>query len=129
MWARLPHVEEIGQRLRRIQRDHEMVTATPVLLEAGFSARSPVEWDATMAAMSPFRVLHPTDGTHTIALGLQRARWRGGRVRAAGAFDTVIAALALEHDAVVLHHDRDFAHLAAVEPALRHEWVVPAGSL
>ncbi len=76
-----------------------------------------------------FPILAPTSATHTIALGLQRALWGSGRVRAAGAFDTLIAALAVEHDATVLHYDRDYQHLGDAVGELRQEWVAPPGSI
>jgi len=43
--------------------------------------------------------------------------------------DTLIAACAVEHDAVLMHDDRDYEHLAGVEPRLQHRWAVPRGSV
>lgn len=50
-------------------------------------------------------------------------------MRAAGAIDTLVAALAIEHGATVIHYDADYEHIASVEPRLSHEWVAPRGSL
>lgn len=39
----------------------------------------------------------------------------------------LIAAIALAHDAVVLHYDSDFERIAGAT-GLRHEWIVPTGT-
>jgi predicted nucleic acid-binding protein len=39
----------------------------------------------------------------------------------------LVAAVALEHSATVVHYDRDYEHIAGAVPGFRHEWVVPAG--
>lgn len=129
VWARVPLSEVVRDRLDELRRLHTIVTATPLLLELGFSARSPAEWEAVMAAMAPFPVLPMSEGTHQEAIAIQRALWRAGKVRAAGAFDVLVAALAVQHAAWVLHFDADYEHIAAAEPRLRQEWVVPRGGL
>ena len=35
--------------------------------------------------------------------------------------DCLIAQCAIEHELTLLHHDRDFKHLASIVPALRHQ--------
>jgi predicted nucleic acid-binding protein len=64
-----------------------------------------------------------------VASDLQGALWRDGLVRAVGVFDTLTAAVALQHGATVIHYDRDFEHLAAVCPEFRQEWAVPPGTV
>lgn len=55
--------------------------------------------------------------TYEIAAQLfRRARQAGFTIRKST--DCLIAALALEHGALLVHNDRDFVHLAQVEPAL-----------
>jgi predicted nucleic acid-binding protein len=105
------------------------VVATPVALGLGYSARSLSEWETVHRALAAFPVLAPTPATHEVAVGLQRALWAAGKVRAAGAFDTLVAALAVEHGAVVVHYDRDYEHLAGEDPRLRQAWVAPPESL
>ena len=68
------------------------------------------------------------DAVEQTALGLQSALWHSGRVRCVGVHDLVIAAVALVHEATVVHYDADYEHVAAVTP-LRHRWVAPCGSL
>lgn len=116
-------------RLRRVIDDGDLVMVTPVLLEVGHTARDPQAWDRMMTSYGAFPVMAPTGETHAIALEIQGALWHGGKVRAAGAFDILVAALAIEHGATVIHYDRDYEHIADVDARLRHEWVAPRGSL
>lgn len=63
-------------------------------------------------------ILEPRElSTYEIAAQLyRRARGEGLTVRKPN--DCLIAALALEHGALLVHNDRDFLALAQVEPAL-----------
>jgi predicted nucleic acid-binding protein len=63
-------------------------------------------------------ILEPRElSTHEIAADLfRRARSSGLTIRSAN--DCLIAALALEHGALLVHNDRDFLALAQVEPSL-----------
>ena len=38
--------------------------------------------------------------------------------------DLIIASVALAHDAVLVHHDRDFDDLATIASDLRTRWIV-----
>jgi predicted nucleic acid-binding protein len=63
-------------------------------------------------------ILEPRElSTYEVAADLyRRARAKGLSIRSSN--DCVIAALALEHGALLVHNDRDFIALAQVEPAL-----------
>lgn len=126
---RVARSPEVATGLRRASQEGLLVICPPVLLELGFSARSLDDWDRLQADLADFPVLHPSPLTQPKATSLQRALWAGGKVRAVGAFDTFIAAIAMEHRATVLHYDRDFEHLGSVEPRFDHRWVAPAGSV
>ncbi|MCL2463975.1 MAG: PIN domain-containing protein, partial [Micrococcales bacterium] len=108
--------------------DGQIVLTPPVVLELGFATRNPAEWEALHERLAAFPMLPMSADTHRIATDLQRALWRSGKVRAAGAFDTLVAALAIEYHATVLHYDADYSHLATVS-TLRQAWAVPRGSV
>ncbi|WP_158636041.1 PIN domain-containing protein [Tsukamurella sputi] len=94
-----------------------LATCTPQLLEALCSTRSPSEWDSEYALNWEFLdVLHPGIETHAVSVELQRRLWHAGKVRAAGPVDTMIAAIALRHGAIVVHHDGDYEQIAEVAP-------------
>jgi len=54
--------------------------------------------------------------------------WRGGRVRAVGLPDLLIAAVAEREHVTVLHYDGDYELIAHVT-AQPVKWVVPRGTL
>ena len=128
-WARAPYEPVVRDQIVHVSRQYDVVVATPQVLEAGFSAWSPDEWDAITTQLGNLDALAMSARTHDIALEVQRALWHGGKIRAAGVFDTLLAAIATEHEVVVLHSDSDYEHISAVDPRLRQEWVAPRGSL
>jgi predicted nucleic acid-binding protein len=128
VWARM-HLPVVAARVAAIQADHIIAVATPQALEFGYSARNAAELDQAHAAMGSFETLAMSEQTHVLALRVQRALWNDGLIRAAGVFDVLIAAIALEHGAVVLHYDADYGRIAAVIPEFRQELVAPLGSL
>jgi predicted nucleic acid-binding protein len=64
-----------------------------------------------------------------LAAEIRTRLWTAGRGRAAGVVDVAIAAVAAVSDAVVLHFDADFDHIAEVQPTVRAQWVVPRASI
>ncbi len=100
--------------------EYVLATCTPHLLEALYSARSPKEWaDDYRMRWSLLTVLHADRETHAIAVELQRRLWNSGNVRAAGPVDTMIAAIAIQHGAIVVHRDSDYERIAEVAPEFR----------
>ena len=58
------------------------------------------------------------------ALDIQQALWDAGFMRAAAAFDCMIAAYAVANDAVILNSDHDFEYLEiATNGIVRQEYV------
>jgi predicted nucleic acid-binding protein len=129
VWQRLPRSPEVRAALDARARLGTLCLVAPVILEIGFSAPTPTDWERAMGQVAAFRELPLSAQTRPAATRLQGLLWRAGRVRSVGVFDTLTAAVALEHGATVVHYDRDFEHLAAVCPDLQQEWVVPAGSV
>ena len=129
------HDPEVAAAVDRLRGDLPIATCLPVLLEQGFCARSAVDHDRLMtAAFDDAVVLHPSPEVMTIAVGLQAALFRAGLGRAVGVSDLQIAATAIHHSTVerpvvLVHYDRDFDHVVAVEPRLRSRWIVPPGSV
>lgn len=129
VWVRVPRQPTIRKALSDAVREGQVVLAPPVVLELGFSARNLADWDGLHKDLAAFPVLPLSERSHEIATTIQRALWGSGKVRAPGAMDTLIAATAVEHDVVLVHYDRDYEHLAGVEPRLRHRWAVGRGSV
>ncbi|MGH3304693.1 MAG: PIN domain-containing protein, partial [Streptosporangiaceae bacterium] len=72
-------------------------------------------------------VLHIDVAVEDTVTWIMRNLASRGQCRAPSIADLYVAAVALTHDATVLHYDKDF-ELIANAAALRHEWIVPRGT-
>ena len=99
--------------------DGEEIATTGVIFQEVLQGiRTETEYERVRSAMLTSLILEPHElSTHEIAAQLhRRARQKGLTIRSSN--DCLIAAIALEHGALVVHNDRDFLALAQVEPAL-----------
>ncbi|MGG7466446.1 PIN domain-containing protein [Plantibacter sp. YIM 135347] len=125
IWQKAHTSPAIAQRLRDISPQHLIITCPPQVLEYCHSARTAAEYAELRADMDEFLSAwhHPTEMD---ALTIQQALWDSGLVRAAAAFDCLIAAYAVANEAVVLNADRVFGYLEiATDGAVRQEYVAP----
>jgi len=113
----------------------EFATCLPLLLEQGYSARNADEHELLISsALTATLLLSTGPDVATLALSIQAALFRAGKGRAVGVSDLQIAATAIHHSTaanpvVLVHYDRDFDHIASVEPRLNARWIVPPGSI
>lgn len=131
VWQRLAHQQTVRAAYHALideSRPEEILRCDVQVAEIAFSARNAADLDTLQEALSEFRDAPATPGAEMV-LDIQRRLWGAGLGRAVGAVDTVIAAYALANDAMVVHYDSDFEHIARVEPAFRHRWIVPRGTL
>ena len=107
----------------------DLATCGIIELEVLYSAISAADLRTTRhqraAAFPRFAM---TEADFEAAENLMEALADGGRHRAAGVADLLIAAVAIRHELTVYHYDADFEDIAAVSP-LRATWVVPKGSI
>jgi predicted nucleic acid-binding protein len=123
IWQKAAGSPAIAQRLRDISPHHLIITCPPQVLEYCHSARSPEEYRELREDMDELLAAweHPNEGA---ALDIQQALWDAGLMRAAAAFDCLIAAYAVANDAVVLNSDHDFSYIEyATRGAVRQEYV------
>jgi predicted nucleic acid-binding protein len=112
-------VETEGTRFVDERELHEDLALTGVIYQEVLQgARSDRGFEALREMLATMVLLEPRErSSYEIAAGLyRRARKAGFSVRKPN--DCLIAALALEHGALLVHNDRDFVTLAQVEPAL-----------
>jgi len=109
--------------------DRAAATCVTVDLEAGYSGRD-LEDVRTIAVRrkSLYTVLPITEAIAERAREVQLRMAARGHHRAAGVTDLLTAAVAEQHDAVILHYDADFEHIAATT-GQPHLWVAPRGTL
>lgn len=125
VWQRAGSSAAIAERLRELSPNHLIITCPPQVLEYCHSARDPREYAALRSDMEGLLSAweHPDERD---APDIQQALWDAGLVRAAAAFDCLIAAYAVANDAVILNSDRDFAYIeAATAGRVRQEYVAP----
>jgi hypothetical protein len=123
IWQKAASSPAIAQRLRDISAHHLIITCPPQVLEYCHSARSPEEYTELREDMKELHAAweHPNESA---ALDIQQALWDTGLMRAAAAFDCLIAAYAVANDAVVLNSDDDFGYIEyATRGAVRQQYV------
>lgn len=104
-------------------------TCVTVDLEAGYSGRNLADLQNIAQRRRALYVNLPVnEAIADRAREVQQLLARQGLHRSAGIVDLMTAAVAEFHDAVVVHYDADFEHIAAVtrQP---HVWVVPKGTI
>lgn len=123
IWQKAGRSDTIAERLRALSPNHLIITCPPQVLEYCHSARGADEYAelrADMAGLLPAWD-HPDEQD---VLDIQQALWDTGLVRAAAAFDCLIAAYAVANDAVVLNSDHDFEYLErATGGRVRQEYI------
>ena len=123
IWQKAGRSTAIADRLREISVRHLIITCPPQVLEYCHSARTREEYAELREDMDELLSAWETP-TESDALNIQQAHWDSGMMRAAGAFDCLIAAYAVANDAVVLNSDGDFGYIQeATQGALRQEFV------
>jgi predicted nucleic acid-binding protein len=123
---------ELARRDPDARRTFETMAVTGVLatcaiveLEILYSARNPVDHRRLKTYLREQCVwLETSDDTLSAAVDLQEAMLTAGMHRKPIP-DLIIASVARDHDAVLVHHDRDFDDIATVADGLRTRWIVP----
>jgi hypothetical protein len=104
-------------------------TCGVIEFELGWATRSGEEFDQVRADREAgYEWLATHDEDWRRALEVQGRLWRGGRMRAVGLPDLLVAAVAERERVTVLHYDGDYDFISEVtsQPA---QWVVPRGTV
>jgi predicted nucleic acid-binding protein len=104
--------------LERLLRDEAPVALSPVIVQEVLQGAADVrEWRRLERYLDTQDLLVPQDlrATHIEAARIYfDCRRRGITLRST--IDCLVAQIALEHDAALLHHDRDYLAIARVRP-------------
>lgn len=106
-----------------------VATCGVIEFELGWATRSSAEFDQLRIDREiGYEWLATHDEDWRRALDVQAALWRGGRMRAVGFSDLLIAAVAERERVILLHYDGDYDLIAQVtgQPV---QWVVPRGTV
>ncbi len=121
--------EQRGAQVASWVEEQELATCLPFLLEAGYSARSASDHQATLADLDLLPFIRVTAAIEERARAAQRELVTVGHHRLPP-IDIMIAACAHEAGAGVLHYDRDYDILAEhTSLEFESEWVVRPGTL
>jgi predicted nucleic acid-binding protein len=106
-----------------------VATCGVIEFELGWAARSSAEFDELRADRTVgYEWLTTHDEDWRRALDVQASLWRGGRMRAVGFPDLLIAAVAEREHVTVLHYDGDYDYITQVT-SQSAQWVVPRGTV
>ena len=109
--------------------DGAAATCVTVDLEAGYSGRDMADVRLIAERRRDLYVVLPiSEVMAERARDVQIRMAARGHHRAAGIIDLITAAVAEHYGAVVLHHDADFEHIAAVT-GQSQAWIAPRGDL
>ena len=112
VWHRYARSSAVQEVIDRLVSQGALLTTCPVVrAEYCFSARDSSELAELHSDMDLLYLLESSDLTARVQQ-IQSALWSTGRVRAAGAADTLIAAYALHHRQTIVTCDRDYVHIA-----------------
>ncbi len=120
------HSDAAAGLLSALAADGALFMTEIVALELLYSARSSDDYDVRREDLLSLPWFHLTQAVAERALTIQHELTRRGQHRRPIP-DLLVAATALEHDAVVLHYDRDFDLIAEVT-GLAARWIIPAGT-
>ena len=128
---RLPRSTEVRAALSAIvDAEDDLCSCAASVDEFGYSARTPSEYaEAARRLRSSFLYLSMVAEIDDTIHEIRAAMFAAGQGRAAGIVDVQIAATAVQHDAIVLHYDSDFDHIAQAYPAFSAQWIVPRGTV
>jgi hypothetical protein len=120
------HSEAADGLLKALASEGALHMTEMVALELLYSARNPGDYETRWNGLSTLPWLPLTKEVAARALDMQRELAAVGRHRRPIP-DLILAATALEHDATVLHYDRDFDVIARTT-GLNARWIIPAGA-
>lgn len=125
-WIKHLHAR-VGSRVADLIERKELHLCELVELEFLNAARNATAWTSNRDVLRELEPIEMPRSVYRVALDLQYAlaskQLVGRKVP-----DLLIAATAIETGLTVLHYDADYEHIATVS-SLRHEWVVPRGSI
>ena len=123
VWRQAGTSPTITRRLREISTHDLLITCPPQVIEYCRGAETPEEYRALRDDMDDLLPAWQRPALSQ-ALDIQQALWESDLPRAATAVDCLIAAYAVENDAVILHSHPDFADIAsATHGAVRQEYI------
>ncbi len=116
------------EALGELASDSRLATCAIVAGEVMFGTPVPARnVEAARAQLAELTVLGASAQSEARALEVMVALANRAKHRSCGIRDLLIAAIAEEHEAAIVHYDRDFDHIAEITGQVVR-WVVPPGT-
>ena len=126
--ARLRH-PQVAAVLAPLIESGVVATCGVIEFELAWATRSGAEFHQVRADRDAgYEWLATHDEDWRRALDVQGSLWRGGRIRAVGLPDLLIAAVAERERVTVLHYDGDYELIAQIT-SQPMQWVIPRGTV
>lgn len=126
-WVQQAYSEAARDRIDLLRATGRLKLCAVTIAELLYSSRSADEMAADQEDLSLLGVLHIDAEAEDKVTWIMRQLASRGQHRAPSIADLFVAAVALTHDATVLHYDKDFELIADIS-GLKHEWIVPRGA-
>jgi predicted nucleic acid-binding protein len=126
-WVQQAYSDSARDRIAFLRDAGRLHLCALTIAELLYSSRSADEMAADQADLSMLGVLHIDAEVEDRVTWIMRQLASRGQHRAPSIADLFVSAVAVTHDATVLHYDKDFELIADVT-GLHHEWIVPRGS-
>lgn len=125
-WVQQAHSETARERIEDLRASGQLHLCAVTTAELLYSSRSAQEMAEDEEDLSLIGFLHINAEVEARVTWIIRKLASRGQHRAPSIADLFVAAVALTHNAAVLHHDKDFELISDVTD-LEHEWIVPRG--
>lgn len=126
-WVQQAYSEAARDRVAFLRAAGRLHLCAVTIAELLYSSRSADEMAADEEDLSLLGVLHIDAAVEDKVTWIMRQLASRGQHRAPSIADLFVSAVALVHDATVLHYDKDFELIADIT-GLHHEWIVPRGT-
>jgi predicted nucleic acid-binding protein len=126
-WVQQAYIDSARERIEDLRASGQLRLCAVTIAELLYSSRTADEMAADEEDLSLLEVLHIDAQVEARVTWIMRKLASRGQHRAPSIADLFVAAVALTHDATVLHYDKDFELISEVAE-LEHEWIVPRGT-
>ena len=126
-WVQQAYSDSARDRIAFLRSAGRLHLCAVTIAELLYSSRSADEMAADQEDLSLLGVMRIDAEVEDRVIWIMRKLASRGQQRAPSIADLFVSAVALTHDATVLHYDKDFELIADVT-GLHHDWIVPRGS-
>jgi predicted nucleic acid-binding protein len=126
-WVQQAYSDIARRRIEFLRASERLCVCSVTVAELLYSSRNAAEMQADADDLSLLGRLYVDRAAEDQVIEIMGLLAVKGQHRAPSIADLFVAAVARNHNATVLHYDKDFELIADVT-GQRHEWVIPRGT-